>query len=83
MRSNNYYAACAMCMVEGRGSIVVMPGTYECLDLSWTMEYNGYLTTGNTCVGKKMLGYPQTKILKPFLRHEVVTVDINTKTKSS
>ncbi len=40
--SNHHDAACAVCMVEGRGSIMVMPGTDKCLD-SWTTEYNGYL----------------------------------------
>ncbi len=41
-KSNHHDAMCAVCMVEGHGSIVVMPGTDKCLDSSWTMEYNGY-----------------------------------------
>ncbi len=78
-RSNNLYAACAVCKVKGRGSTVVLPGTYECLDPSWTKEYDGYLMTGNTCVDKEMEGLPPTTDPKeePTLRHEVVTADIN------
>ena len=51
--SNHHDALCAVCMVEGRGSIMVIPGTDKCLD-SWTKEYNGYLMTGYTCVDIEM-----------------------------
>ena len=56
MPSDNYNATCAVCMVEGRGSIMVIPGKLECLDSSWTYEYSGYLMTGNTCVDTDMEG---------------------------
>ena len=78
--SNYYSSACAVCMVEGRDSIVVLPGTYECLNSSWTKEYNGYLMTGNTCVDKKMIGaplLPSDSANLPALRHEVATDDID------
>ena len=72
--SNNFIAVCAMCMVEGRGSIVVLPGTDKCKDPSWTMEYNGYLMTGNTCVGIEMEGVPRIEdSVVAFLRHEVIS----------
>ncbi len=76
--SNHYDAVCAVCMIEGRGSIVVLPGTYECKD-SWTMEYYGYLMTGNTCVDKKMLGIDGSGDPKraAFLRHEVTSSKVN------
>ncbi len=76
-KSNNHNAACAVCMVKGRGSIMVLPGTDKCLD-SWTMEYSGYLMTGNTCVDKKMKAIATTDKYNggPTLRHEVATKDI-------
>ncbi len=72
--SNNYTAACAVCMVEWRSSIMVLPATYECLG-GWTKEYEGYLMTGNTCVDKEMKGeyIPSDPEEEPSLRHEVVT----------
>ncbi len=74
-----YSSVCAVCVVEGRGSIVVIPGTNECLDSSWIKEYNGYLMTGNTCVDKKMEGddLPIDPNGGPTLRHEVATDDID------
>ncbi len=81
MPSDNYDAACAVCMVEGRGSIMVIPGKLECLDSSWTNEYSGYLMTGNTCVDMEMdsisgLGDPDGVA---FLRHEVISSKVNPK----
>ncbi len=75
--ANNHNAACAVCMVKGRGSIMVLPGTNKCLD-SWTMEYSGYLMTGNTCVDTKMKVIATTDTYNggPTLRHEVATMDI-------
>ncbi len=71
--TNHYDAACAVCMVEGRGSIVVLPATDVCKNSSWTKEYNGYLMTGYTCVDMKMHGHGAsgrpTRVA--FLRHEV------------
>ncbi len=76
--SNHRDALCAVCMVEGRGSIVVQPGTDKCLD-SWTTEYNGYLMTGYTCVDTEMqgsiaTGYPARVA---FLRHEVISTKVS------
>ena len=81
MPSDNYDAACAVCMVEGRGSIVVIPGKIDCLDSSWTYEYRGYLMTGNTCVDIEMeiinaQGDPDGVA---FLRHEVISSKVNPK----
>ncbi len=72
--SNHHDAACAVCMVEGRGSIMVLPGTNKCLD-SWTTEYNGYLMTGYTCVDTEMEGIGALKDpdRKANLRHEVIS----------
>ncbi len=76
-KSNNHNAACAVCMVKGRGSIMVLPGKNKCLD-SWTMEYSGYLMTGNTCVDTKMKVIATTDTYNggPTLRHEVATTEI-------
>ena len=76
--SNYHDAVCAVCMIEGRGSIMVLPGTDKCKD-SWTMEYYGYLMTGNTCVDKKMLGIDGSGDPKraAFLRHEVTSSKVN------
>ena len=64
-------------MIEKRDSVKVILGTDKCLDSSWTMEYNGYLMTGNTCVDKKMEGddLPIDPNEEPALRHEVATAD--------
>ncbi len=77
-KSNNHNAACAVCMVKERGSIMVLPGTNKCLD-SWTMEYSGYLMTGNTCVDIKMIVIATTDTYNggPTLRHEVATTEIS------
>ncbi len=79
--NSNYHggAACAVCMVEGRGSIVVLPGTNKCKDPSWTKEYNGYLMTGNTCVDIHMEYLPDSKIPDSvdFLRHEVISSGVS------
>ncbi len=77
--SNKHDAGCAVCMVEGRGSIVVLPGTDKCKDPSWTMEYYGYLMTGNTCVDKRMDYLPDSRIPRSvaFLRHEVISSKVS------
>ena len=79
-RSNHQDAACAVCMVEGRGSIVVLPGTDRCLD-SWTTEYNGYLMTSYTCVDIEMEGLGATghPTRVAFLRHEVISSKVSLK----
>ena len=78
-KSNNHDAACAVCMVEGRGSIVVLSGTNECKDSSWNMEYYGYLMTGNTCVDIHMDYLPDSRIpgVVAFLRHEVISSKVS------
>ncbi len=78
-KSNNYDAACAVCMVEGRGSTLIIPGTFQCKDPSWTKEYNGYLMTGYTCVDTEMdsigaLGDPKRAA---FLRHEEISSKVS------
>ncbi len=76
-KSNEHDAACAVCIVEGRGTIVVLPGTNKCKDLSWTMEYYGYLMTGNTCVDIQMDYLPDSRIPDAFLRHEVMSSKVS------
>ncbi len=77
--SNHHDAACSVCMVEGRGSIMVMPGTDQCLDSSWTMEYIGYLMTGYTCVDTEMEGIGALKDpdRDTNLRHEVISSKVS------
>ena len=79
-RSNHQDAACAVCMIEGRGSIMVMPGRDKCLD-SWTTEYNGYLMTSYTCVDIEMEGLGATghPTRVAFLRHEVISSKVSLK----
>ena len=43
----NIHATCALCSIEGRNAILMMPATPECPQ-SWTREYYGYLMTDNT-----------------------------------
>ena len=43
----NIHATCALCSVEGRNTILMMPATPKCPQ-SWTREYYGYLMTDNT-----------------------------------
>ena len=76
-KANDHNAACVVCRVKGRGSIMILPGTFECL-VSWTMEYSGYLMTGNTCVDTNMTTIASTRIYNggPTLRHEVATSEI-------
>ena len=44
---NNIHTTCALCSVEGRNTILMIPATYKCPQ-SWTREYYGYLMTDNT-----------------------------------
>ena len=77
---NNYASYCALCKVEGRNTIQVIPATDTCIDSSWTEEYNGYLMTDNlattfTCVDKKMqpvTGTREPGDTAPKLRHIAV-----------
>ena len=77
---SNYDAYCALCKVEGRNTIQVLPSTDTCIDSSWTKEYNGYVMTDNlattfTC-GDKTLetisGTAQSGETAPKLRHVAV-----------
>ncbi len=74
--SKYHDALCAVCMVEGRGTIMVMPGTDKCLD-SWTTEYNGYLMTGYTCVDIEMEEDGENPDRTANLRHEVISSEVN------
>ena len=77
---NNYASYCALCKVEGRNTIQILPATDTCIDSSWTKEYNGYLMTDNlattfTCVDKKMqpvTGTREPGDTAPKLRHVAV-----------
>ncbi len=42
--SNHYDVPCALCSVEQRTTIQVIPSSYKCPP-AWTLEYNGYLMT--------------------------------------
>ena len=79
--SNHHDAACAVCMIEGRGSIVVLPSTYVCKNSSWTKEYNGYLMTGNMCVDREMQAIDGSgdPTRAAFLRHEAISKKISPK----
>ena len=74
---NNCASYCALCKVEGRNTIQVLPATDTCIDSTWTKEYNGYLMTDNfattfTCVDKKMqpvTGTREPGDTAPKLRH--------------
>ncbi len=58
---------------------MVMPGTDKCLDSSWTMEYNGYLMTGYTCVDREKEGIGALKDpdREAKLRHEVISSKVS------
>ena len=47
--TTNYFdAVCAVCLVNGRDTIQVLPATDTCMDSSWTKEYDGYFMTDNS-----------------------------------
>ena len=82
---NNYNsdAVCAVCQVNGRDTIQILPARSECLNNSWTKEYNGYLMTDDdgtvfTCVDKNMesfTNYITPKVGAPVLRHVVAPLE--------
>ncbi len=74
----DFEAACSKCSVSGRGVIDMVPGRIDCIDKTWTKEYNGYLMTDNgstsfSCVDLEMeVGEIHTEDT-PILRHVVKT----------
>ena len=77
---NNHDAYCAVCQVDSRDTIQIIPASERCTDSSWTLEYNGYLMTDNSattfvCTDKTLKTIPNTgKPVDnaPVLRHVVV-----------
>ncbi|XP_006813908.1 uncharacterized protein LOC100366899 [Saccoglossus kowalevskii] len=41
----DYEAVCAVCLVNSRSRVLMIPGTNECPSEEWTREYYGYLMT--------------------------------------
>ncbi|XP_071840098.1 uncharacterized protein [Apostichopus japonicus] len=39
----NSEAPCAVCQATGRQSVVMIPGSVECIGEGWTLEYRGYM----------------------------------------
>ena len=81
---NNHDAYCAVCQVDGRDTVQVIPATDSCTDSSWTLEYNGYLMTDNSattfvCTDRSLITIPNTGQPvnnAPVLRHVVVPPDL-------
>ena len=76
--TNSHNAACAVCMIEGRGLTMIMPTNHTCPE-SWTEEYKGYLMTGNTCVDKELKAIDTTRGYNggPVLRHQIGSKTLN------
>nr|CAC03736.1 collagen protein [Suberites domuncula] len=45
LRSGGHDVPCAVCFVTSRSTVLMIPARYECLDSTWTKEYDGYLMT--------------------------------------
>lgn len=78
-QSDHRKSVCALCRVEGRDTIEVLPVYKECQGQSWTLEYQGYLMAAGTCVDKDMEVDPASKTESgPILSHIVVnSIDTN------
>ena len=88
---SNRDVACSKCSVSGRGVIDMVPGRIDCIDDTWTKEYDGYLMTdeGSTtfrCVDSDMdapLDTDHQGNNNPILRHVVLTNTITDHFKSN
>lgn len=69
---NNRTAACALCQIDGREVIEMLPATNNCSE-GWTREYKGYLMTGGLCVSMEMDWLDHRSSNFFYIYHEVLS----------
>lgn len=68
----NKTVACALCQINGRETIKILPAMYDCPE-GWTKQYQGYLMTGGLCVHTDMKEQEMILISKYlYLQHEIM-----------